>query len=152
MYMTAIENYFKSNIYKPFYMAVGDEEYRFIKAKLVEAGDIEFVRLSKCCPSTDKKPDMDKLRETLRMADIDCDSNKIVLLGLGEYLALEGVEYAKKILEELIFFNLGSAHAVFLLRGVSTQVREMLSPRYVNRQICLSSDTISSLSFMFSSL
>ena len=137
MSIKAIESYYKSNVYKPFYMAVGDDEYRYIKAKLVEAGDIGFVRLSSCCRAADKKPDMDKLRETLRMADVDCDSNKIVLLGLGEYLALEGGAYAKRILNELISFNLGSAHAVFLLRGVSAQVREMINsdPRYVGRQI-----------------
>ena len=154
MSLQAIESYFKSNIYKPFYMAVGDDEYRFLKSKLVEAGDVDFVHLSSCCRAEDKKPDMDMLRETLRMADIDCESNKIVLLGLGEYLALEGDQFAKKILNELISFNLGSAHAVFLLRGVPSQVREMLNsdPRYSGRQIEMSSDTVSSIAFMFSSL
>ena len=29
MSIKAIESYFKSNVYKPFYMAVGDDEYRF---------------------------------------------------------------------------------------------------------------------------
>ena len=100
MSIKAIESYYKSNVYKPFFMAVGDDEYRFLKAKLVDAGDVVFVRLSSCCRNADKKPDMDKLRETLRMADVDCDSNKIVLLGLGEYLALEGPAFAKKILNE----------------------------------------------------
>jgi len=154
MSIKAIESYYKSNIYKPFYMAVGDEEYRFLKAKLVEAGDVVFVRLSSCCRNADKKPDMDKLRETLRMADVDCDSNKIVLLGLGEYLALEGPAFAKKILNELISFNLGSAHAVFLLRGVSSQVREMTNsdPRYTGRQIEMGTSTMTSLSFMFSGI
>ena len=154
MSMATIESYYKSNIYKPFYMAVGDEEYRYLKSKLTESGDVEFVHLSKCCRNADKKPDIDKLRETLRMADIDCDSNKIVLLGLGEYLSLEGSAFARSVLNELITFNLGSAHAVFLLRGVSTQVREMLmsDPRYENRQIAISANPTSSLSFMFSSL
>lgn len=154
MSIKAIENYYKSNIYKPFYMVVGDDEYRFLKAKLVEAGGVDFVRLSSCCRAADKKPDMDKLREILQMADVDCDSNKIVLLGLGEYLALEGPSFAKKILNELISFNLGSAHAVFLLRGVSAQAREMLKsdPRYVGRQIEVGSDTMSTLSFVFSGI
>ena len=153
MSMKAIENYYKSNIYKPFYMVVGDDEYRFLKAELVATGDVDFVRLSNCCRKVDKKPDMDKLRETLRMADVHCDSNKIVLLGLGEYLALEGPTFARRILNEFISFNLGSAHAVFLLRGVSAQVREMMvsDPRYAGRQIEMGRNTISSLSFMFSS-
>lgn len=153
MSIEAIERYYKSNVYKPFYMAVGDEEYRYLKKKLVEVGDIVFVRLSSCCPVADKKPDMDKLREILRMADVDCDSNKIVVLGLGEYLALEGVTFARKILNELITFNLGSAHVVFLLRGVTAQLREMVGdPRYAERQIEIGAEAMTGISFMFSSL
>jgi len=154
MTLDIIDGYYKSNVYKPFYLAVGDDEYGYIKSKLLEAGDVEFVHLSKCCRNDDKKPDMDKLRETLRMADVDCDSNKIVLLGLGEYLALEGADKASKILNELISFNLGSAHAIFLLRGVSSQVKSILDndPRYANRQIFVSDSTTSSLSFTFSTM
>lgn len=153
--LESIDSYFKSNIYKPFYMAVGDDEYSMIRSKLTEMGDVEFVRLSKFCRSADKKPDLDKLRETLRMADIDCQSNKIVLLGLGEYLALEGSDKALMILNELISFNLGSAHAIFLLRGVSAQVRNMASsdPRLSGRQIEITTEaSSSSIEFMFSSI
>ena len=71
----------------------------------MESGDIEFIRLSRFCRSADKKPDLDKLRETLRMIDIDCNSNKVVLLGLGEFLALEGINKSLEILNELISFN-----------------------------------------------
>ncbi len=153
MVVKSIETYFEANIYKPFYAVVGDEEYNAVKSKIAELGDIEFIRLSNCCGSTDKKPNLDKLRETLRMADIDCNSNRIVLLGLGEYLALEGPKMAAEILEELITFNLGSAKVVFLLRGVFSQVSAMLKndPRYAGRQIVLSSQAVSSLSFNFSS-
>ena len=154
MSLKTIENYFQSNINKPFFMAVGDDEYRFLKTKLVEAGDIAFVRLSSCSRSIDKKPDLDKFREILRMADVDCDSNRVVVLGLGEYLALEGSAFAKKTLNEFISFNLGSAHVLFLLRGVSVQVRELMHSdlRYSGRQIEMGNDTVSSLSFMFSTI
>lgn len=153
MSLQTIEGYFKSNIFKPFYMVVGDDEYRFLKAKLIESGDVEFVRLSNCCRNADKKPDMDKFREILRMADVDCDTNRIVVLGLGEYLALEGHDFSNKVLNELISFNLGTAHAVFLLRGVDSEVKAMLNsdPRLSGRQIEMGGDTNSSLSFMFSS-
>ncbi len=149
-----VNRYFQSNVYKPFYLAVGDEEYRFIKNKLMESGDIEFIRLSRFCRSADKKPDLDKLRETLRMIDIDCNSNKVVLLGLGEFLALEGINKSLEILNELISFNLGSAHAVFLLRGVSTQVKSMVNddPRLSDRQVEIGSNTMSALTFTFSSV
>lgn len=150
----AIEGYFKSNIYKPLFVAVGDEEYTYIRSKLVEAGDVDIVKISKFCNGSDKKPDLDKLRETLRMADIDCQSNKIVLLGLGEYLALEGAVMASRTLGDLITFNLGSAHAVFLLRGVTNQIKNIASsdPRLSGRQIEIIDETNSGLSFMFSSL
>ena len=150
----AIEGYFKSNIYKPLFAAVSDEEYLYTKSKLIESGDVDFVYISKFCNGEDKKPDLDKLRETLRMADIDCQSNKIVLLGLGEYLALEGAAMASRTLSDLITFNLGSAHALFLLRGVTVQIKNLASgdPRLLGRQIEIFDEENSALSFMFSSL
>ena len=63
MSMSAIESYFKSNIYKPFFMAVGDIDYKVIKNKLAELGEVEFFYMSKFCRSEDKKPDLDKLKE-----------------------------------------------------------------------------------------
>lgn len=154
MSVEAIESYFSSNIYKPFFMVVGDKAYQKTKAKLAEAGDVAFLFLSKCCRTNDKKPDLDKLKEALRMADIDCQSNKVVLLGLGEYLALEGYEIAEHVLSELISFNLGSAHVVFLLRNVADVVKHMVKgdPRLRGRQIEIDSDVDSSLSFSFSSI
>lgn len=154
MSMSAIESYFKSNIYKPFFMAVGDIDYKVIKNKLAELGEVEFFYMSKFCRSEDKKPDLDKLKETLRMADVDCQSNKIVLLGLGEYLALEGANKAIEVIDELLSFNLGSAHALFLLRGITPQLQVISKgdPRLKDRQIAFSDDTSSTLSFMFSSV
>lgn len=154
MSMSAIESYFKSNIYKPFFLAVGDSDYKEIKSKLVELGEVEFISMSKFCRSEDKKPDLDKLKETLRMADIDCQSNKLVIIGLGEYLALEGTNKALEVISELTSFNLGSAHAVFLLRGITQQLQVILKGdiRLKDRQIAFSDNTESSLSFMFSSM
>ncbi len=154
MSMSAIESYFKSNIYKPFFMAVGDSDYKVIKNKLAESGEVEFIYMSKFCRSEDKKPDLDKLKETLRMADVDCQSNKIVILGLGEYLALEGANKTIEVIDELLSFKLGSAHALFLLRGIvpQLQVISKRDPRLKDRQIAFSDDTSSTLGFMFSSV
>lgn len=154
MSIAVIEEYFKSNVYKPFYLSVGDVEYKCILEKLLEAGDVECIYLSKYCREKDKRPDLDKLKETLRMADVDCQSNKLVVLGLGEYLALEGTNKATNILNELVSFNLGSAHAVFLLRGLTHIVRNMTQgdPRLAGRQICIDDNSGCSISFMFSSL
>ena len=114
MTLTAIKEYFLSNIHKPFFAVVGNDEYRELKINLEELG-IDFIRLSDCCHSQDKKPDLDILREKLRTADIDCKCNRVAILGLGEYLLLCGDSIARMVLDELKDFNLGSAWAVFLL-------------------------------------
>ncbi len=51
-------------------------------------------------------------------------------------------------------FNLGSAHALFLLRGITPQLQVISKgdPRLKDRQIAFSDDTSSTLSFMFSSV
>ena len=154
MSVKSIENYFQSGLHKPFLMIVGDDEYLSYKAELAKSGDITFLYLSNYCPKPDKAPDLDKLRETLRMADIDCKTNKIVLLGLGEYLALEGNDQATAFLTEMLNFNLGSAKAAFLLRGVSVPAGAIYinDLRLVGRQMDFADETASSISFVFSSL
>lgn len=153
MSFESIERYFKSNIFKPLFMVVGDKSYTNYRKMLYEAKDAEIICLSSFCKEPDKKPNLDKLSETLRMADVYCESNKLVVLGLGEYLALEGKEKAHQVLMELINFNLGSAHAVFLLRGVNNIVKDIVSndPRYNGRQIEFDCDTDTELIFRFAS-
>ena len=153
MSIEAIESYYSSNIHKPFYVATGDEEYLEVLSNLKKKAGIDIIRMSDLCTKDDKKPDLDKLREILREADVNCDSNKIALLGLGEYLALEGAQKAYDVLFELITFNLGSAHAVFILRGVANIVRELnKDPRVNNRQISISNSETSDILFKFSSI
>lgn len=141
MTLAAIESYFASSIHKPFYVIVGDEEYKRIKDKLEEQG-ADYIRLSDCCRGIDKKPDLDLLREKLRTADIDCKSNKVAVLGLAEYLILMGDEYALSVLEELKDFNLGSAWTVFLLRGENRIIKKMMlnDPRFDNRRCYVSAE------------
>lgn len=139
MTLAAIEEYYASSTHKPFYVVVNDEEYLEIKIELEELGS-DFIKLSDCCRSQDKKPDLDLLRERLRTADVDCKSNKVVVLGLAEYLILEGDDFASTILDEFKDFNLGSAWAVFLLRGFSKPVMRIAAndPRFDNRRFYLS--------------
>lgn len=111
MTLTAIKEYYSSNIHKPFFSVVGNDEYRELKINLEELG-IDFIRLSDCCHNQDKKPDLDILREKLRTADIDCKCNRVAVLGLGEYLLLCGDSIARMVLDEFKDFNLGSAWAV----------------------------------------
>lgn len=139
MMYTAIEQYYKSNLFKPFLVGLGDLELKDILSNFTNLGGVDIIRISDFCLSDDKKPDLDKLRETLRMADVNCSTNRIVFIGLGEYLALEGKQFATRFLNELISFNLGTAHVVFLLRGVSDSLKEIMrfDPRVKDRQLVL---------------
>lgn len=100
MILTAIEEYFSSSLHKPFFAVASDEEYKELKIKLEEHG-ADFIRLSDCCRDMDKKPDLDLLRDKLRTADVDCKSNRVVVLGLAEYMLLTGDEYAFFTFDEL---------------------------------------------------
>lgn len=139
MTLAAIEEYFSSSTHKPFYVGVNDDEYLEVKIKLEELGS-DFIKLSDCCHGQDKKPDFDLLREKLRTADVDCKSNRVVVLGLGEYMLLQGDDFSNAILEDFKDFNLGSAWAVFLLRGYFVPVKKiaMSDPRFDNRRFYIS--------------
>ena len=125
MNMKVIDDYFVSRLHKPFFMAVGDKEYGEIIDSL-KSRAISIISVSDCCRSEDKVPDMDALRQRLETADVSCAYNNVVLLGLGEYLALSGDTRTKDVLLELVNYNLGSAQVVLLLRCVSTQVKELV--------------------------
>jgi len=121
MGINAIDGYYSSKLHKPFYMAVGDEEYKEIIENL-KTRAISTIRVSDCCSKSDKLPDLDALRERLETADVSCQYNQVVLVGLGEYLALSGSDKTKEVLSEFSNFNLGSAQAVLLLRCIGPQV------------------------------
>lgn len=125
MNMKAIDDYFASSNHKPFFMIVGDIEYRQIIDSL-KSRAISFLYVSDCCRNDDKVPDLDALREKLETADVSCDYNNVVLLGLGEYLALCGERKAMEVLSEFSGYRLGSAQLVLLLRCVEVQVRQLI--------------------------
>lgn len=151
MVMAAIREYYNSNIHKPFFAVIGDEIYQDVKSEILKLG-VEVIRISDCCHNPDKKPDLDILGDKLRTIDIDFDSNKVVVLGLGEYLALEGEEEIFKELDRLKDFNLGNGKAVILLRGVHLQIKKIADsdPRFDNRKFFLHG-TQTELQFVFAS-
>ncbi|MCR5186518.1 MAG: BREX-4 system phosphatase PglZ [Clostridia bacterium] len=153
MLVEQIDSYYKSNIFKPLYVTVSDDEYIELRDTIINRGISEVVYISSYCKNIDKKPDLDRLRELLRTADVDCDSNKITILGLGEYLALSGSKFAFSVLNELKDYSLGTAHVVFLLRGVNSTVRKIAEndPRFNSRQVIFGKDEVSNLRFKISS-
>ena len=125
MNMKAIDDYFASSNHKPFFMVVGDAEYGQIIDSL-KSRAISFLYVSDCCRNDDKVPDLDTLREKLETADVSCGYNNVVLLGLGEYLALCGEGKVMDVLSECSSYRLGSAQVVLLLRCVEAQVRQLI--------------------------
>ena len=152
MGLSAIEAYFDSKLHKPFYAVVGDNSYKQEYTALIEKG-IDVIRLSDCFYDEDKLPDIDKLREKLRTIDINCESNKAIVLGLGEYLSLMGQNYAYALLDELKDFNLGSAQVVFLLRGMFPVINQIKKSdlRFDNRRCVIADDIDIDISVLISS-
>lgn len=82
---------------------------------------------------------------------MDCNTNQCLLVGLGEYLALEGIDRAKKFLSELLTFNLGTAQVVCLIRGFRNELAEFLkSDIRMSRQISVDIEGNSSFSITIS--
>lgn len=125
--MDAVRQYLSNtSVNAPFFLIVGDGNYASIKTQLAELG-LKFVKLSDCCAATDKPPSIDRLLDTFAFADIDGNSNdkKIVVVGLGEYLALRGESEAFKRLDSIKDIKIGNARVVLLLRSVSSVVRKI---------------------------
>lgn len=152
MNMKPIEDYFGSKVHKPFYMVVGDKEYGEAIGSL-KSRAISILHISECCKNIDKLPDLDAMREKLETADVSFSYNNIVMLGLGEYLALSGNKRSNDVLEELKDYNLGNAQVVLLLRCVETQVRALVKndKRLVESgRVAFGEDLTTSLRFKFS--
>ena len=134
MAIEAIKKYLSSNVKSPYFLVVGDGQYKGAKAKLSELG-LAFVKVSDYCGGDDKLPDIDALLERLKLADVNASDNKLAVIGLGEYLALRGNPEAANMLSQLKDLNIGSAKVVLLLRGVATQIKGLQAdPRFDRRR------------------
>lgn len=100
MLCSEVESYITTAKGLPFFYAVGDSDYNEILNELRQRG-VEVDRVSDFCLKDDKYPDIDDIIDHFRTLDIDCHTNKHVLIGLGEYLALRGATYADKQLHRL---------------------------------------------------
>ncbi|MFC1974471.1 BREX-4 system phosphatase PglZ [Chloroflexota bacterium] len=147
MSIQAVNKYLASNVKVPYFLAVGDGQYMGIKNKLSELG-LSFVKVSDYCGNDDKLPDIDRLLERLKTADVNASDNKLVVIGLGEYLALLGNSEAASILSQLKDFNIGSTKVILLLRGVATQINGLQAdPRFDSRRFCILDKADCDLSF-----
>jgi hypothetical protein len=126
MLCSEVENYITTAKGLPFFYAVGDADYSEILNELRQH-DMEVDRVSDFCPKEDKFPDIDDIIDHFRTLDVDCRTNKHVLIGLGEFLALRGSDYANKQLHRLKTTTLGTARVILLLRGVTPQVHSLVA-------------------------
>jgi hypothetical protein len=120
----AIRQYLSSDIRSPFFLVVGDEQYINVKNNIVELG-FNTLYVSDYCIEGDKPPNLDNLYDHLKTADININDKKLVVVGLGEYLALIGKAEAESILSSIKDLPLGTAKVVLLLRGTAEQVKTL---------------------------
>lgn len=120
-----VQNYLSVAKGLPFFYIVGDGNYCAILEDLKQIG-LSVIRVSDFCYKDDKFPSVDDLVDYLRTSDVDYKSNKFIIVGLGEYLALRGQAVADKELLRLKNTTLGNARAVLLLRGVSEQAEKIV--------------------------
>ena len=142
--MDEVKSYLaNTNVNAPFFLVVGDGNYANVEEYLLEIG-LKPVTVSSCCSAPDKPPNIDKLFRDIDFADIDGGSSdkRIVVLGLGEYLALKGETEAFKWLSKAKDHKVGNARVVLLLRGVSAIVRKLQSDlRFDDRYVLFTADT-----------
>lgn len=125
MLCSAVSNYINSVKGLPFFYVVGDNEYTSILNELCNSG-LSLVRVSDFCKKDDKFPSIDDMVDYFRTSDVDYRTNKCVVVGLGEYLALRGAAEADKVLSRLNNTTLGNARVVLLIRGVTAQAARLI--------------------------
>lgn len=147
MIIEAVNKYLSLDVRMPFFLVVGDGQYKKVKSHLQEMG-LCFVKVSDYCSQDDKLPSLDKLIETLKTVDKNVNDKRLVVVGLGEYLALRGQSIATKVINQLKNLNIGNAKVVLLLRGIPSQVKDLQEdPRFDSRRFTFSKYTNCILSF-----
>ncbi len=143
MIINAVNDYLSSTVKKPFFVFTGDNCYDGIKSNIIAMG-LRLENLSSFCKDDDKLPDIDALIGEFETLDVDARNKKILIVGIGEYLATIGEEYAKKILNRLKDFSIGSSKIVILLRGVEKLLKELASDPRFNERIYFRTEDLTS--------
>ncbi len=134
----------------PFFLVVGDAQYLECKNTLLDFG-FSFRGISDYCGSEDKRPNLDRLMEDIKSAHENTSNHKIAVVGLGEYLALDGQAKAQQFLLRLKETNINSAKVIFLLRGLNVQVQKLCEEdsRLDDRHVYFADDIISNISIVY---
>lgn len=146
MQLEAVGRYLTSSAKTPYFLFVSDETLTSVIEELSILGFIT-VRVSTFCKD-DKFPDIDELFEHIKTADVNAKDKKLLILGLGEYLAFKGNFEAENVLSYLKDMDVGGAKVVFVLRGLAAQIADLkLDPRFDSRRFSVIDNTVCDLSF-----
>jgi hypothetical protein len=134
MQIDPVKRYLKSSVKTPYFLFISDDQYKTAIDEL-SVLDLDFVQMSDFCGGDDKLPDIDGLLTYIEAADVNAKSKKFFVTGLGEYLALRGLDEASRTLSRLKEHNVGGAKVVLLLRGLASQIAGLQAdPRFDNRR------------------
>ena len=114
--LTPIERYLQDGARTPFFSFAEGAGYEEACRRLLGMG-LHLSSLSALCPTEDRLPFSDDILRILK--DKVQAGEKILFVGLGEYLALRGEEEAQRMLLRLKDMACGAGALVLLLRGVS---------------------------------
>ena len=116
----------------PFFVFVGDAAYQSVRTELLGFG-LQECKTSCFCSGPDKVPNLDAL-----MGEVRTSPHKLLVTGLGEYLALRGKRQADDTLARLKDMSLENGKVVLLLRGLAAQLTELQrDPRFDGRRFCV---------------
>lgn len=142
MGIDSVKKYLVSSLQTPFFLFISDRQYATAKDELSALG-LDFVPMSGFCNDNDKIPDIDGLLNYINAAKKKC-----IVTGLGEFLALCGVDEASRTLSRLKDHNVGKAKVVLFLRGLASLVAEMKTdPRFDSRRFSVADKAECNLSF-----
>ena len=147
MQIDSIKKYLISSLKTPYFLFISDGQYVTVKEELSVSG-LDFVQMSGFCNSDDKMPDIDGLLTYIQTADVNANGKKLVVTGLGEFLALRGSDEATRTLSRLKDHNVGGAKVVFLLRGLASLIAGLQTdPRFDSRRFSVVDKAECDLSF-----
>ena len=134
MWIEAVKRYLTSTVKTPYFLFISDGQYMAAIDELKVCG-LNFVPISSFCRDDDKIPDIDELFSYIDAADINAVGRRFVVTGLGEFLALQGIDESTCTLLRLKDHNVGGAKVVLLLRGLASLIPYLKSdPRFDERR------------------
>lgn len=121
--LTAVERYLQDGARTPFFLFAARTDLSAVRQRLQAMG-LRVLSLSALCPAEDRLPSLDDVLQTLK--ERMRAGEKLLFVGLGEYLALRGAAEAQKMLLRLKDLSCEEGALVVLIGGLSA-LAEVLS-------------------------